>query len=125
MSHRPRAAQTFSPPLIAHDNAFLGDVFSSSALLSRLGSAASPGRAPISAGFFHLQPGVPLEYTYAYDEMKIIVEGEFVITDMLQGKTVTAGQGDVFFFPKGAEIKFETSSGAKAFYCGQREEGTA
>lgn len=121
MRHTPKCQQTYTPPLIANSNAFLGDVYSSSSLPS----TEKKPRHPISAGFFHLAPGEPLEYTYTYDEMKIILEGEFVITDMLSGKTVTAGMGDVFFFPEGSVIKFETSVGAKAFYTGQRKEGAA
>ena len=123
MRHTPKAQQTFSPPLIAYDNAVLGDIYSSSALPTTIGDKKP--RHPISAGFFHLKPGTPLEYTYTYDEMKIVLEGEFVITDLQGGNTVTAGPGDVFFFPEGSVIKFETSGGAKAFYTGQRKEGAA
>lgn len=59
-------------------------------------------------------------YTYTYDEMKIIVDGEFEISDGT-GKSVNAGRGDVFFFPKGAKITFRTEKGGLAWYCGQRK----
>lgn len=61
-------AQTkYEIPLLAGDNAYLGDVFSSEKL--------SP-ETPISAGLYRLKKGEPLVYTYKYDEMKIILEGE-------------------------------------------------
>ena len=36
---------------------------------------------PLSAGFYRLEKGTPLVYTYTYHEMKIIVEGSFDISD--------------------------------------------
>ena len=49
--------------------AFLGDTFVSSDADKR-----------ICAGFFHLEKGQPLVYTYDYEEMKIVVEGTFTIS---------------------------------------------
>jgi ethanolamine utilization protein EutQ (cupin superfamily) len=69
-----------------------------------------------------LEKGTPLVYTYSYDEMKIIVEGSFEISDET-GKKVTAKPGDVFFFPKGSKITFETEDYGLAFFTGQRKEG--
>ena len=114
-SHYTKAQQDFEPPLIGHDNHFLGDVFNSTDV-----------SAPIASGFYHLKPGTPLEYTYTYDEMKIILEGEVRIRDS-SGQEVLATVGDVFYFPKGAIITFstETPSGVKAFYVGQRARGAA
>lgn len=54
-------------------------------------------------------------YTYTYDEMKIILEGHFEISDET-GQKVTASPGDVFYFPKGAKITFTTESYGLAFY---------
>lgn len=76
--------------------------------------------APISAGFYRLDPGPELVYTYTYDEMKIIVDGDFEISDET-GKSVKAVKGDVFFFPKGVKITFRTEKGGLAWYCGQRK----
>jgi hypothetical protein len=46
-----QAAQTsFKPPLIANENAFLGDVFT---------SEGNDPQAPISAGFYRLEKGKP------------------------------------------------------------------
>jgi hypothetical protein len=59
--------------------------------------------APISAGFYRLEPGTPLVYEYTYHEMKIIVSGSFDISDET-GKKVHAVAGDVFYFPKGAKV---------------------
>ena len=63
-------------------------------------------------------------YTYHYHEMKIILEGHFNITDDT-GKKVHATKGDVFYFPAGSKITFETDDYGLAFYTGQRKEGTA
>lgn len=51
----------------------------------------------MTSGFFRLEKSKPLSYTYTYDEMKIIVEGEMHISDET-GNTVKAVQGDVLFF---------------------------
>lgn len=72
MIHYPAAAHNFDPPLIAHDNHFLGDVSSS--------DKSNPEK-PISAGIYVFKPGQELEYTYHYDEMKIILEGEAILKD--------------------------------------------
>jgi len=79
---------------------------------------------PISAGFYRLEKGTPLVYTYTYHEMKIIVEGEFDIEDET-GQKVHAVPGDVFYFPKGAKITFSTDTYGLGFFVGQRGEGTA
>lgn len=49
--------------------------------------------------------------------MKIILEGEIVISDE-SGQTVHAKKGDVFYFPKGSKITFATETGGLAFYVG-------
>lgn len=54
-------------------------------------------------------------YTYTYHEMKIILEGEYEISDET-GQKVKASPGDVFYFPKGATITFSTPSYGLAFY---------
>lgn len=57
----------------------------------------------ICAGFFRLEKGNALVYDYDYEEMKIIVEGEFVISDET-GQKVTGKPGDVFYFPLAAVL---------------------
>ncbi|EPE05335.1 ethanolamine utilization protein [Ophiostoma piceae UAMH 11346] len=99
-------------PLLAGDNAFLGDVFSS--------DKRDPEK-PISCGLYRLKKGEPLVYTYTYDEMKIILEGDYTISDET-GQKVEAKPGDVFYFPKGSTITFTTTDYGLAFYCGQRVE---
>ena len=74
----------------------------------------------MSAGFYRLEPGPELVYEYTYDEMKIVVDGDYTITDET-GQKVRAVKGDVFFFPKGAKITFTTEKGGLAWYCGQRK----
>jgi Ethanolamine utilisation protein EutQ len=76
---------------------------------------STDSKAPISAGFYRLEPGTPLVYEYTYHEMKIIVSGSFDIADET-GKKVHATAGDVFYFPKGAKITFTTEEGGLAFY---------
>ncbi|CAD0052563.1 unnamed protein product, partial [Aureobasidium pullulans] len=84
------AQKEYKPPLIANENAFLGDVYSS--------DQTNPEH-PISCGFYRLEKGTPLVYTYTYDEMKIIVEG--------------------------STITFTTEDYGLAFYTGARKEGAA
>lgn len=59
-------------------------------------------------------------YSYTYHEMKIIVDGEFDISDET-GQKVHAVKGDVFYFPKGSKITFTTESFGLGFYVGQRK----
>ncbi|CAG9942911.1 unnamed protein product [Clonostachys rosea f. rosea IK726] len=108
----PQAQSKYQIPLLAGNNAYLGDVFSS--------DKTNPDK-PISAGFYRLKEGEPLTYTYKYDEMKIILEGDYTISDETGQKHV-ATPGDVFFFPKGSTITFTTQNGGLAFYVGQRKE---
>ncbi|KAG9639720.1 hypothetical protein KCU61_g2392, partial [Aureobasidium melanogenum] len=115
MKHFANAQKEYKPPLIANENAFLGDVYSSDQI--------NPEH-PISCGFYRLEKGTPLVYTYTYDEMKIIVEGQYTISDET-GNKVEAKPGDVFFFPKGSTITFTTEDYGLAFYTGARKEGAA
>ncbi|KAL9013501.1 MAG: hypothetical protein Q9173_001797 [Seirophora scorigena] len=96
----------------------------------------------MSAGFYRLQPGPELMYTYTYDEMKILVEGDMQIAQLAAAATddaaaaegvgtgknerlvvkeeVDAKKGDAFFFPKGAVVRFRTRNGGLAWFCGAR-----
>jgi len=115
LTYYPKASVEFSKtlPLIGNENAFLGDIHTS-----------TDTEKPISAGFYRLEPGTPLVYTYTYHEMKIIVSGDFTIADET-GQKVTATAGDVFYFPKGSVITFTTEKGGLAFYTGQRAKDAA
>ena len=86
MSHYPSASSKFQPPLIAHTNHFLGDVYTS-----------TDNEKPIACGFYRFEKGEELEYAYHYHEMKIIIEGGGTITDATD-KSVEAKAGDVFYF---------------------------
>lgn len=118
--HHPSLPTTFHPQLLANENAYLEDVFSS--------DQTNPEK-PLSSGLFRLEPGTPLVYTYTYDEMKIILDGDFTIEqDDRSGdeggkKTVRATKGDHFFFPKGVTVTFTSEKGGLAFYVGQRARG--
>jgi ethanolamine utilization protein EutQ (cupin superfamily) len=102
------------PPLISGSNAFLGDV---------LNSQAEPGKE-LAAGFYRQEKGEPLVYTYTYDEMKIVIEGNFRMEDET-GVVVEAKPGDVFFFPKGTTITFSSTDYGLAFFTGLRAPGAA
>jgi uncharacterized cupin superfamily protein len=85
--HYASAQTAFKPPLIANENAFLGDIAT---------SEPNDPVAPITSGFYRLEKGTPLVYEYTYHEMKIIVDGEFDISDET-GQKVHAVKGDVFY----------------------------
>ncbi|KAI5956912.1 hypothetical protein KGF54_000531 [Candida jiufengensis] len=119
MQYKPSVeAQGAKPPQIPSpgNNSFLGDTFTSDA----------PKDQQISCGFYRQEAGEPLVYEYTYDEMKIILEvdGEFTLTDEA-GKTVSAKVGDVFYFPKGTTITFQSTGYALAFFTGLRPNGAA
>lgn len=94
--------------------AFLGDTFVSV-------KPSTNKEQPLCTGFFHLEAGKPLDYTYDYEEMKIVVEGEFIITEVKTGQTVHATVGDVLYFTDGDHIIFDTPKRAVGFFCGQRQ----
>lgn len=78
--------------------------------------------APISCGFFRMETGNPLEYTYSYDECKIMLEGEMEIIEK-DGQAVTMRPGDVVYFDSGTTVTFSSKSSGTAFYVGQRKFG--
>jgi len=78
--------------------------------------------SPISCGFFKMESGNPLEYTYSYDECKIMLEGEMTLTEK-GGDTVNLKPGDVVYFDAGTTITFSSESFGTAFYVGQRKFG--
>ncbi|CAK7222750.1 hypothetical protein SCUCBS95973_004951 [Sporothrix curviconia] len=108
----PQAQSTFEIPLIANGNAYLGDIVS---------SESHDPEKPISGGLFRLTKGEKLVYTYTYDEVKIVLEGDYTITDET-GQTTVAKPGDVLYFPKGSTITFTTTDYGLAFYAGQRKK---
>ena len=110
MKYKKQAIADKQPSMnVAGVPAWLGDTFIS-----------ADKDKTICAGFFRLEKGNPLVYTYDYEEMKIIVEGEFNITDQT-GQKVNAKPGDVLYFADGDTITFETPSHAIGFFCGQRQ----
>ncbi|WP_300385706.1 hypothetical protein [uncultured Nocardioides sp.] len=82
----------------------------------------NPEGSRMCSGFFELKhTEEPLVYLYEYDEMKVVLEGEFVLTDVDTGQTTVARAKDAIFFPKGSRIAFSTPSYALAFYAGDRD----
>lgn len=65
--------------------------------------------------------------------MKILLEGDMQIAQLSSEKgegevvkeEVEAKVGDVFFFPKGAVVRFRTRGGGKAWFVGGRARDTA
>merc|ERR1712000_231705 len=108
--HFAQAQTKYEVPLLANENAYLGDVHTSD----------KDATNPISAGFFRLKKGTPLVYTYKYDESKIILEGTFILEDST-GQKVEGKPGDVFFIPKGTTITFTTPDEGLAYYTGARK----
>ncbi len=81
----------------------------------------NPEGSEMAAGYFKLDPtDEALDYTYEYDEMKVVLDGEFRLENLDTGQVETAGPRDAIFFPKGSRIRFTTPAGALAFYVGQR-----
>lgn len=113
MTHFPGASERSFPSMdVAGCNAWLGDVAVSD----------DPDKTIVS-GFFRMEKSDrPLVYDYTYHEMKCIVGGRFTITDET-GESVQAEVGDVFYFPAGSRITFETDDYGVGFFCGQRREG--
>lgn len=89
-------------------NAYFEDVVGS-------GSKSSP----LSCGFFKIEKGKPLVYTYEYDDAKLILDGHIYFSDGTQ--KVKGVPGDVLFFPKGSTITFSTDKSGTAWACGQRK----
>ena len=86
--------------------------------------ASNDSEKTIVCGFFRMEAGKSLSYHYDYDEMKLIVEGEMIISDET-GQTHHARAGDVFYFAKGSDIVFSSPSYGIGFFCGQRQWGGA
>jgi len=75
-------------------------------------------------GLYRLMKGPALDYTYEYEEFKLIVDGEFILTDGT-GQKVSAQAGDLMYFPKHCAVHFTSPDRALGFYVGQRAKGTA
>ncbi|WP_349828538.1 cupin domain-containing protein [Brevibacterium litoralis] len=96
-------------PKMEIPNAAIGDSF------------FNPGGSRLASGFFELKAGEALEYQYTYDEMKFVVKGEFHLTDLGTGESIVAKAGEIIFFPKGVNVKFETPEYALGCFTGDRD----
>ncbi|MCP9002012.1 cupin domain-containing protein [Pseudarthrobacter sp. RMG13] len=81
---------------------------------------SNPEGSVMCAGFFELKESEPLVYTYTYDETKVVIQGEFILTDQATGEVTHAKERDVLFFPKGTTVKFETPEYGLGFFTGHR-----
>ncbi|KAH6975660.1 hypothetical protein EDB80DRAFT_883616 [Ilyonectria destructans] len=95
-----------------HKNFWIGDTVS---------STKDDAISPLTSGFFRAAPGEKATSTYTYFEVKLVVEGDLIVSDGT-GQRVQAVVGDVLYFPKGATITFESENGGCAFYVGQRAQ---
>lgn len=73
----------------------------------------------MTAGLYRLDAGPALNYTYTYEEFKYVLEGEFLLTDGT-GQEIVAKEGDLLYFPRGTNVKFDTPHTALGYYVGQR-----
>ncbi|KAI9722549.1 MAG: hypothetical protein M1828_004544 [Chrysothrix sp. TS-e1954] len=129
MNYFPSPLTNSTLPSLANENAFLGDVVTTAPISSSsTKTSSSPDSAgkPMTCGFFRLEKGTPLDYTYTYHETKIVVSGTFVITEVESGRKVTATKGDVFYFGDGVRVIFENGGEGEepaiAFFTGGREK---
>jgi ethanolamine utilization protein EutQ len=99
------------PPMSEYaGDGYIGDVYE------------NPEGSAMCSGFFELNHSEePLLYEYTYDEMKVVLEGEFLLENIDTGQTLVAKAKDAIFFPAGSRINFSTPSYALAFYCGHRQ----
>ena len=79
-------------------------------------SLTHPNGSVMSCGFFELKASEPLVYTYEVDEMKVVIKGEFKLTDRVTGEVTHAKERDVLFFPAGSQITFETPDYGLGFF---------
>ena len=100
-------------PLFAGNNAYLKDF-----------AVSNDEQAPITVGLFRLEAGDPITYTYTYEEMKLIIDGELQISGG-SSDAVTTKVGDLFYFPKGSVITFSTNTFGLGYFCGQRNADEA
>lgn len=80
------------------------------------------GKGPMTFGLFTLNGPGAFEYNYTFEEFKMIIEGEFTISDN-KGNKIVAKSGDAIHFKDGDKITFDTNSHGVAFYVAQREKG--
>jgi ethanolamine utilization protein EutQ len=105
----PDAWQGLSPMTDHTGDGYIEDVYE------------NPDGSAMCSGFFELRhTDEPLLYVYEYDEMKVVLEGEFLLEDVDTGQTSVARAKDAIFFPAGSRINFSTPDRALAFYTGHR-----
>jgi ethanolamine utilization protein EutQ (cupin superfamily) len=73
---------------------------------------------PMTCAMFRMEQGEPLEYHYEYDDIKFVLDGSFTVSD--GHSEVTAGAGDVLFFPAGSTITFTSDDYGLGWACGNR-----
>lgn len=79
------------------------------------------GTGPMTSGFFKMNKPGSFNFDYIYEEFKVVLQGEFTISDN-KGKKFVGKPGDLFYFQKGDKITFDTNSSGLAFYVSQRKK---
>jgi uncharacterized cupin superfamily protein len=74
---------------------------------------------PLQLGYFSMQSGESLTFTYTYLEMKVVLNGKIVIIDD-QGEKYVAEQGDVLIFTPDTTVVFDGESDGDAVYAAHR-----
>ncbi|PWN31531.1 uncharacterized protein FA14DRAFT_162540 [Meira miltonrushii] len=99
----------------------------SEAKLASLGNGAMLGDIDCSkdkkltGGFYEQSHSEePLNYTYTYDELKIVLEGELQIKNTATGEEFTAKAGQVLNISDGAALQFNSPTKARIFYVAKR-----
>ena len=81
----------------------------------------TPGEGPMTCGYFSMDTPGSFDYGYAYEEFKVVLEGELKISDN-KGNKFVGKAGDFFHFQSGDKITFATNSSCKTFYVSQRKK---
>lgn len=76
-------------------------------------------QAPLTFGLYKQEKGTPLEYTYEFEEYKMLISGDLQVKDNA-GKVYSLKPGDVIGFGKGDKVVFSSESSGLAFYVAQR-----
>ena len=61
------------------------------------------------------------EFSYSFEEYKVVLEGEFTVTDK-KGNRIMAKKGDILYFENGDKVRFGTNSSGVAYYVSQRKK---
>ncbi|MDT8861349.1 hypothetical protein N0O92_14005 [Alkalihalobacillus sp. MEB130] len=73
----------------------------------------------LSMGYFSMQPSEDFLFTYTYLEVKVVLNGQIIVSDD-KGVKYVAEAGDVLIFTPDTEVTFHKESNGNAIYTGHR-----